>query len=393
MKVYVDAPVYVANSNGLRCLYALAQELVSQGIDIYLLPRDFIAFAASLPREYSHMPVANYGDLMPGGVLIAGESLPEGLIRVARSHGLKILWWYLAPEDVLDIKPLKPNPCEPVMVYSPYVGPAAEYFYYQPPLDDEWLMRLNLIKDQSGMASKTLSLYSGKGRLKKLPFQLLDFCKDFNITIISRHMPATRKELLDTILFCDGLLSFDELSQLNLEAASLRIPVLIANKLYNSSVIEEFPIAIKHFVTQDPNVFISRVLSGATNSKSSYLSSHDFLSCNVPTVEKIANLLSCPPLLNEIAYVNQQDKLSKFGRRLRARHALLPIWRGQSPGAHFFLALYAWSLHQRRIWHLLVCCLTRAVDFLAQPILYSYRLFRLAFVLSFSKRIILMAIR
>ena len=174
MKVYVDAPAYVANSNGLRCLYALAQELVSQGIDLYLLPRDFIAFAASVPREYSHIPVANYGGLIPGGVLIAGESLPEGLIRLARSRGLKILWWYLAPEDVLDVKPVKPNPCEPVMVFSPYVGPADEYFYYQPPLDYEWRKCLDLIEDHFVKASKTLALYSGKGRLKKLPHQLLN---------------------------------------------------------------------------------------------------------------------------------------------------------------------------------------------------------------------------
>jgi hypothetical protein len=393
MKVYVDAPAYVANSNGLRCLYGLAHELISQGVDIYLLPRDAISFAAFLPSEYSHIPVAKYGGLKLGGVLIAGESLPIGLISQARSHGLKILWWYLAPEDVLDFKPVKPNPCEPVMVFSPYVGPAAEYFYYQPPLDDEWLRRLNLIEEHSSKTSKTLALYSGKGRLKKLPCQLLGFCKDFNITIISRHMPATRKELLDTILFCDGLISFDELSQLNLEAASLRVPVLIANKLYDSKVMEDFPVRINSFVTQDPNVFMSRVLSFATKSNALYLSSHDFLSCNEPTVEKIAQLLSCPPLLDEITYAKQQERLSDFGRRLRARHALLPIWRGQSPGAHFFLALYAWSLHQGRIWHLLVCCLTRSVDFSAQPILSAYKLFRLTFVLGLAKRIILMAIR
>jgi hypothetical protein len=326
MNVYVDAPAYVANSNGLRCLYGLAQELASRNIQIYLLPRNYIEFSASLPSEYSHIPVANYGGLMTGGVLIAGESLPKDLIKLARNHGITMLWWYLAPEDVLDVKPVKPNPCEPVMIFSPYVGPADDYFYYQPLLDDEWRKRLNLIEDHFVKTSKNLALYSGKGRLKKLPHQLLSFCKDCNITIISRHCPATRKELLDTIFSCDGLISFDELSQLNLEAASLRIPVLIANKLYESKVIEDFPIAINRFVTQDPNEFISRVLAGATNSKASYFSSHDLLSCNVSTVEKIAKLLSCPPLLDEIAYAKQQEKLSNFGRQLRARHALLPIF-------------------------------------------------------------------
>ena len=394
MNVYVDAPAYVANSNGLRCLYGLAQELVSRSIQIHLLPRNYIEFAAFLPSEYSHMPVASYyGGLKAGGVLIAGESLPKDLIKLARNHGLTILWWYLAPEDVLDVKPVKPNPCEPVMVFSPYIGPADEYFYYQPPLDDEWRKCLNLIEDHFVKTSKTLALYSGKGRLKKLPHQLLSFCKDFNITIISRHCPATRKELLDAIVSCDGLISFDELSQLNLEAASLGTPVLIANKLYESKVIEDFPIAINRFVTQDPNVFISRVLSGATNSKAAYLSSHDVLSCNVSTVDKIAKLLSSLPFLDEIAYAKQQEKLSNFGRRLRAQHALLPIWSGQSPGAHFFFALYSWSLHQGRTWHLFVCYLTRSVDIFFQPVLSACRFLRLAFARSLAKWFILMAIR
>jgi hypothetical protein len=392
MNVYVDAPAYVANSNGLRCLYGLAQELTSRGIQIYLLPRNYIEFAAFLPSEYSHMPVANYGALKAGGVLIAGESLPKDLIKLARNHGITMLWWYLAPEDVLDVKSVKPNPCEPVMVFSPYVGPADEYFYYQPPLDYEWRKCLDLIEDFFVKTSKTLALYSGKGRLKKLPHQLLSFCKDFNITIISRHCPATRKELLDTILSCDGLISFDELSQLNLEAASLRTPVLIANRLYESKVIEDFPIAINRFVTQDPNEFISRVLSGATNSRASCLSSHDFFSCNVSTVDKIAKLLLFPPLLDQIAYAKQQEKLSNFGRRLRARHALLPIWRGQSPGAHFFFALYSWSLHQGRIWHLLVCYLTRSVDFFSQLILPACSFLRLTFARSFAKWFVLMAV-
>ena len=393
MNVYVDAPAYVANSNGLRCLYGLAQELASRGVQIYLLPRSYIEFAAFLPSEYSHMPVANYGGLKAGGVLIAAESLPKDLIKLARNHGLTMLWWYLAPEDVLDVKPVKPNPCEPVMVFSPYVGPADEYFYYQPPLDYEWRKCLDLIEDHFAKTSKTLALYSGKGRLKKLPHQLLSFCKDFNITIISRHYPATRKELLDTIFSCDGLISFDELSQLNLEAASLGTPVLIANRLYESKVIEEFPIAISRFVTQDPNEFISRVLSGATNSKASCLSPYDFLICNVSTVDKIVKLLSSPPLLDQIAYAKQQEKLSNFGRRLRARHALLPIWRGQSPGARFLFALYSWSLHQGRIWHLLVCYLTRSVDFFSQFILPAYSFLHLAFARSLAKRFILMAMR
>jgi hypothetical protein len=392
MKIYVDAPAYVANSNGLRCLYGLAQELAIRGMDISFLPRSFKDFTVSLPSEYASIATANYDSLEGGGILIAGESLPKSLVIKARSSRLRILWWYLAPEDVLDVKPIKPKSDEPVMVFSSYVGPSTSYFYYQPPLDQYWITRLNRIRKNGVETTKTLAIYSGKGRLCRLPDALLRFCRDYKIIAISRHWPKTRKDLLDAIFFCDGLISFDELSQLNLEAASLGLPVLIANKLYDSKVAEAFPIAIERFITQDPNRFIAHIVS-LNNKRESCLPPSELLSCNVNTVNMILQLLSCPASLDDISYAKQQDELSSFGNVLRSRYALSPIWRGQSPGARFFLCLYAKSLHQNRLFHLIICFLARSTDSLVKPVLFVYQAWHLAYIKALIRRFLLHAIR
>ena len=60
------------------------------------------------------------------------------------------------------------------------------------------------------------------------------------------------------MLGCDGLISFDELTQTNLEAASLGIPVYLANPLFPKNCLKKFNIQdFRERITSSPEKFIS----------------------------------------------------------------------------------------------------------------------------------------
>ena len=79
---------------------------------------------------------------------------------------------------------------------------------------------------------KRICIYTGKGRLKKLPKNIRNLFAEYDIQLITRVFPSTRKELFYLLLNSDAFISFDELTQINLEAASLGMPVFIANPLF-----------------------------------------------------------------------------------------------------------------------------------------------------------------
>ena len=58
------------------------------------------------------------------------------------------------------------------------------------------------------------------------------------------------------LLSSKALITFDELTQLNLEAASLGIPVFSVNSLFDNFCMSKFPISkLQNLITSDPNYF------------------------------------------------------------------------------------------------------------------------------------------
>jgi hypothetical protein len=292
-KVFVDWPIYTESSNGIKCLYELSHELRSRGYFVIGVPRDIQQYRKcinNLPLHLRDIPVVSLPFGSADNLLIVSETAPRNILTAARVNNIRIAWWQLAPYCLLERTEL-PMVGEISMPYSSYTQPGVDfYFYFQPALSAEWENSIRTpIEDQA--PSRTLLIYSGKGRLKRLPKSLLDSCSHFQIKLITRSVPPAKKELFRLMKCSHGLISFDELTNLNLEAASIGLPIFLANPLFPVVSRQEFLISgyIEN-VCLKPEVFLDRVEERIKGNFST-ISSRDLLGFNKATVEMIGRII------------------------------------------------------------------------------------------------------
>ena len=255
---------------------------------------------------------------------------------------MRVTWWQLAPFGLLG-KAHYPRLGEHLLPFSSYTQPEAKkQFYYQPPLDEAWSAKLTLSGNRRISWAPKIAVYPGKGRLRRLPDSLLSLTRSSEILLITRDRPRTREALFEQLLLCDGLISFDELSQLNLEAASLRIPVFLANRLFPDSCLDNFAIKrLREWLTSDPHVFTSLIQVRGCDSRDAW-SVDDLMSENSGTVSAFHKLAK-HSLPETIVCSQQQIKqLKAYGDELRRTRAICANQKvGHSGGALLLLGDYA----------------------------------------------------
>jgi hypothetical protein len=338
-KVYIDLPIYTTSSNGIRCLYDLSHELRKRGYLVIAVPRDIEKYRKcinNLPPHTREIPIAKE----PGGsiddILIVSETVPLCTVNVARARNMRIAWWQLAPYCLLEQTGL-PRHGEFNMPFSSYAEPGADfYFYYQPVLSAEWEDCINSpIVDQESRQS--LLIYSGKGRLKRLPEKLLDFCSRSQINMITRSTPRTRKELFSLMTSCHGLISFDELTNLNLEAASVGLPVFLANPLFSVASRQQFSVSsyIDH-VCLDADEFLRRVYN-RMNGIFGTIKASDLLSNNSKTIDMIEKIIANDQDAPQFI-VRDHDRLNyrQYVKSLKRRRVIFTHIGGHAGGSLLF---------------------------------------------------------
>ena len=323
--LYLDLPPYSHKSNGIRCLYELALELVSEGIEVIGVPRnpDQVRDAmqqappamAALPT--SPVPSGNAADLF-----LCAETVPLPLLQAARQRGMRIALWQLAPFGLLG-KTQYPRQGEHLLPFSSYTQPdAGQHFYYQPPLDQAWAAALQSPRPARTSGPLKIALYPGKGRLRRLPPSLLALTRSSEVLLITRAYPQTRAELFAVLADCDGLINFDELSQLNLEAASLQIPVFLANRLFPDRCLETFSVQrLQEAVTGDPERFIHQVHQRHSTASRPW-PQDDLLASNRATVSAIKELIEHNSKQSLIHQQAQIQQLKTYTQQLKQRRAI-----------------------------------------------------------------------
>lgn len=358
--VFVDAPTFMANSNGIKCIYYLAKRLADSGVNIVFLPRNIQGFKKKLPAEFKGIPVWPLWRIQAPATLVCPESAPAKTIKYARKKGIRILWWYLAPHGLLEKPKASPKAGDKIITFSSYVFPEEDCYYFQPPLDPAWCRALATYRPRSDHKETMVGIYCGKGRLRPLPEQLRALLFDSKIKIITRSSPSSRNELFSLLSMIDGLITYDELSQLTLEAATLGIPVLLANPLFPPKCLNLFSISISTFVTRDPEEFLS-LLSERRQGLLKAVSSSSIFSENADTLDRFSRLV-----LSKTWNYTGEDKLRmqsifRYGRMLRSKRAIYPHYGGQSAGT-FFLAFYMRSLLERPFIYQQICHIISFVD-------------------------------
>jgi hypothetical protein len=358
--VYIDAPTFTSNSNGIRCIYYIAKELAREGLDINFLPRNSRGFRKSLPREFASIKICPIWNISGPATLICVESVPANIINHARSREIRIVWWYLAPHGLLENPKASAKAGDKIITFSSFVLPKGGHYYFQPPLDPPWSKALSTHRPNSAHMIPNIGLYCGKGRLRSIPENLRKQLHGLNIHVITRSSPSTRDELFTLMSSLDGLITFDELSQLTLEAATLGVPVFIANPLFPVESLECFQIPIYPLVTRESALFV-KLISSRRKGELKAISKTSIFAQNAETVTRLKELVidqSWPFGSDDNAYL---DNIISFGHMLRSRRVLYPHYGGQSAGSAL-LALYIAFLTEKPIYYRQLCLLISIID-------------------------------
>ena len=330
-KVFIDLPPYAEQSNGVKCIYDLALHLFLEGIPVVALPRSIPLYTinqSKLKSDFHSIPfdVLPYGDEQ--NFLIACDTTPKKILISARKLGLKIIWWQLAPYCLLGGKSF-PEIGDINLPFSSYCDPSADQFcYYQSKIDKIWLSSLKY-KANNKRKNKRICIYTGKGRLKILPKNIRNLFSEYDIQLITRVFPAKRKELFYLLLNSDAFISFDELTQINLEAASLGMPVFIANPLFPEQSLRRFSIPeLQYRMTTDSETFIKLLFSQELEP----LSEEELNPLKNTSFNKIIKIIKNE---HKPIFVDHDDikNFQKFTTFLKNKKAIFPhINEGQSGG-------------------------------------------------------------
>jgi len=323
--IFVDFPAYSHKSNGIRCLYEMALALAQEGIQVIGVPRNQDHFRDGL-QHASHkiaaLPTSPTPLGNPADLFLCAETVPLPLLQAARQRGMRIAWWQLAPFGLLG-KTQYPKLGEYLLPFSSYTQPNAEsHCYYQPPLDQAWAAALQSPRPEQTGSPLKIAIYPGKGRLRRLPASLLALTRSSEVLLITRAYPQTRAELFALLADCDGLINFDELSQLNLEAASLQIPVFLANRLFPDRCLESFSVQrLQEAVTGEPERFIEQVQQRHSTTSRPWPQA-DLLAANQATVAAIKALVGGQSQQSLIRDQAQIQQLKAYTQQLKHQRAI-----------------------------------------------------------------------
>jgi len=294
--------------------------LANQGVDVIGVRRHSAGFRTAMlqaPAAVQNLPIVASPAGTAEDLYVCSETVPLNHLLTARRLGMRIAWWQLAPFGLLG-KAHDPQLGEYLLPFSSYVNPdASHYFYYQPRLDQAWAAALEAPRRRPANQPLKVAFYPGKGRLRRLPDQLLALTRASEILTITRDQPHTREDLFGLLSQSVGLISFDELSQLNLEAASLQIPVFLANRLFPDRSLDNFVVKrLADWLTSDPVAFMDMIQGGRGNLAHSWTFA-DLMIANADTLASFRGLVYGQTLDGLICNQSQIDGLRIFSDTLR----------------------------------------------------------------------------
>ena len=349
IKLFVETPNILGFSHGSLCLRDLIKVLENQKIKIFKITKNN-SIKNKIKQNlniYEDQYIINYfkSKSSKGDWFLACDTTSPYLLDIARKNNLKIIWWQLAPYNFLGSNQI-PRPGEYSLPFSSFTDPYAKnYFYYQAKVDKIWedaLKKKKLIKKKS----HKICLYNGKGRICNLGKDIKNLFTDYKINIITRLTPKDRTDYFKLLIESDGLISFDQMTQTNLEAASLGLPVLIANPLFPEICLEKFNIKrLKSRITTSSREFINWINNNEKDFipfEKNYLESH-----NNTTLKNIIEIIKGR---KEIKPLSEKDikNFKKYTNFLKSQKVIFPLVNsGQSPSS-LLIDLYKKNLINKR---------------------------------------------
>ena len=258
-----------SSSNGHRSMVFMIQKLVERGFPCGVLVKSISQFkklsALSLPKNVSI--IGNDSFPKSSVCVIAPDVADPCLIDKLRFHGHRVMWWLMAPPALLGTSFPNIQSEDSVAIYSSFVLPGlSDYCFIQDPAYFQDFLDSNpltsyCITPKSLNRRLRIGIYCGKGRLTLLSPLLETFLRDVELVKFDRYCPAGRKEYCELIDSLDGLICFDPLTAVILDAASRAKPVYLPNNPFPSDSYDEFPLKCIDIVYDDDIHFITHFKS------------------------------------------------------------------------------------------------------------------------------------
>jgi hypothetical protein len=363
-------------SNGHACILTLAKELQAVGHDVSLLPiqpyRFFYRYWHKLPKIYRQLRFLTHpSEALQPSFLVVPESTPRGLLSKLRPYFQDVLWWILAPSGLLTNYKPEMRVGDLMLPFSSFTLPySPNYLFVHPPVDDA-LAKANSTYLPHRLDLGSVCIYTGKGRLKALPRPLHRAMLGLNIRLITRDYPSTRQKLISLLADSRGLISFDPLTNLNLEAGNLGVPVYLPGNPFPPVCFTDFPVNLAPYVTDDAEIFLARLAENAAPKK---LSLQLFRSLNSKAVELMTRVCSDVGLVDYLRMNSETlHAIDRYSQTIKATRTIQTLFNGSALSS-CFAPLYVRSLNLPYWIHIGLCqCLNlidRVADVLAAIGLY-----------------------
>lgn len=365
-------------SNGHACILTLAKELQAAGHDVSLLPfqpyRFYRRYWPKLPQTYQRLRFLSHpSEALQHSFLVVPESTPRGLLNKIRPYFQDVLWWVLAPSGVLTTYKPAMRAGDLMLPFSSFTLPnSPNYLFVHPPADDA-LAKANLSYLPHRLHLRSVCFYTGKGRLKALPRSLHRGMLGLNIRIITRAYPSTRQGLISLLADSRGLISLDPLTNLNLEAANLGLPVYLPGNPFASVCFTDFPVNLAPYVTDDAETFLARL---AENSSPKKLSLQLFRSLNSQAVALMLRVCTDVSLVDSLRMHSETlHAIDRYCQAIKATRTIQTVFNGTALSSGL-TTLYVRSLKFPYWIHIGLCQCLNLIDGVAD-ILATTGLFRI----------------
>jgi hypothetical protein len=376
-------------SNGHACILHLALDLQAAGADVSLLPTiPYLFFRTYFqklrPRFKQLRFIANPSEASTESYLLVPESIKSAHVKRLRRYFARIIWWNLAPAGVLT--PFSPDikSQDLLTFFSPFVMPDREnYHFIQPPLPKP-LRNLARQYSPQRSAGQTILLYTGKGRMKPLPRKLHKHLLPYSIELITRSHPETKTELIELLSDSQGLISFDSMTNLSLEAAIAGLPVYLPCTAFAERAYRDFPVDLRDYLDTSSEDFIHHLSGQGPVQRISPASLYD---AHRKSIRSFL-LILCYPIYAESFHCTQQtlSDIEDYRRFLLKSKTIQVALQGEAASSSL-VGLYVKSLKHPYAYHLILCNLLSWIDNTAD-LLHSLSIFRpLQPVLRYMRRV------
>ena len=349
--VFLLPAVLNKSSNGHKSIAWLIRFFCEQQVKCTLIVPSIDRFkqlsSIQLPMEAN---ICGYNNLPESSsCVIANDTSSSLIVDKLRVNNHRIIWWLLAPPNILGSPFPDIHHSDSVAIYSSFVLPGLKKYYFIQESENFYSLKYKLASSDhvniNNSDKKKIAIYCGKGRLFLLPQCLEELISQYQISYFTRYKPKSRQSYEQLLLSCDALISYDSITAVILDFASLGKPVYLPNDPFPQHSYDAYPLSCLNNVYHDYEDWLSHLKFSSMNPQSSLLHVITELSeANKIAASNFSSLISCANSESQDQNISKMiSSLNEYSSMLLFNSTIQPSLDGQAPSSRY-LNLYIYYL-------------------------------------------------